>query len=125
MEPALIADMRTPIVCFLLCVAGCGSTADLDCGETDECVGNQPLQITDDQRGCTTDDDCTSAYQGETCDACACPNAAIAKSDAAAYREELASKRAAACAEDLDAQCVADCSNVRVVCTAGSCEVPK
>jgi hypothetical protein len=44
--------------------------------------------------GCTRDSDCVAVIAGDQCQPCACPNAAIAKSDAVLFEADRSSARA-------------------------------
>lgn len=65
---------------------------------------------------CTTAADCLAVHEGDACDACQCPNAAIPKSQEAAF---TAAKAGIRCGTP--AACAADCMSPEVACVEQKC----
>ena len=70
-------------------------------------------------QACVESTDCVAVYEGSACDACKCPNAAIAKDALAEYGTKFQS---AGCPET-DVACAADCAEATAVCTDGTCTI--
>ena len=89
---------------MLLLCGGCGGTT-IDTGSYD--------------RKCTQDTDCTPVFQGDTCAACLCPNAAVRQSAATRYQQDLAAMRSKC--GPLPAIACGPCSENLGLCLTGSC----
>lgn len=70
---------------------------------------------------CVEATDCIAVYEGSICNQCGCPNAAIAKTDLAAY----STKRASAGCPTTDEACPNDCAEAAVACTDGTCTITR
>ena len=68
-------------------------------------------------QACEVPEDCTAIYEGEVCAVCACPNAAIAATDEAAY---TADREATNCGITADILCAA-CAPIELDCVEGAC----
>jgi hypothetical protein len=80
---------------------------------------NQTVQASEFSQACVESTDCLAIYEGNVCDPCKCPNAAIAKAAASDYAEKF---RGAEC-PTTDVACAADCAEATPVCAQGTCTI--
>jgi hypothetical protein len=80
---------------------------------------NQTVKASDFSQACVESTDCIAIYDGNVCDACKCPNAAIAKDAASDY----ATKFQGAGCPTTDVACAADCAEATPVCAQGTCTI--
>lgn len=104
---------------------GDGGTADAgseDGGNTDAgSVGPTVISASTYSQACAKDDDCAAVLEGSACVLCACPNAAIAKTDVAAFTKQREALKAA-CGPSPAIGCGVDCAQPVVSCSAaGKC----
>ena len=67
-------------------------------------------------KSCTVDDDCTVVFEGDVCDTCKCPSAAIAKSAEAGYNAAFQGNECGT-----SEPCAVDCAVAAATCQDGVC----
>lgn len=72
-------------------------------------------------QACVESTDCVAVYEGSVCDACKCPNAAIAKDSLAEYGSKF--QNASSSCPTTDVECAADCAQATPVCSQGTCTI--
>lgn len=99
------------------------STAVCDEDLVTSCVSNvcavreaQRVSADDFDRTCTVDTDCVAVFEGEICEECQCPNAAVNRAELASYQAQFDET----CASD--APC--PCAGAGSTCVDGVCEGP-
>lgn len=80
---------------------------------------NKTVSASEVSQACVESTDCVAVYEGAVCDACKCPNAAIAKDSLAEYGSKFQS---AGC-PTTDVACAADCAEATPVCAQGTCTI--
>lgn len=89
---------------------------------TDGDAGAPPtILVAEFDRSRAADIDCEVAYEGDVCEACPCPNAAIATSDVVTHSSVFAARKAS-CPPSND-ECVGLCNVPRAECKAGTCAI--
>lgn len=91
-------------VLLLILVCGCGGTT-IDTGGYD--------------RKCSVDPDCAPVFQGDACNVCGCPNAAVSQAALAKYQQDLATLRARC--GPMPAIACEPCPKRLGLCTGGLC----
>lgn len=79
------------------------------------------LSLTDYTTTCAVDADCTPVFVGDPCAGCSCSNAAINVSSRAKYDADVAAQ--SRLCSPLRPQCLADCSQAKVVCLPAGCAI--
>lgn len=79
------------------------------------------VQASEFDQACVESTDCIAVYEGAICDACKCPNAAIAKSAIAEYGTRFQS----ADCPTTDQACAADCAEATPSCAQGTCTITR
>ena len=109
----------------LIACSGGGSTSN---GTSGGGGGTSATAVADNgfSRACTTDDDCVTAYFGDTCGICTSSNAAIAKSAQAAYQQAYNTARGNCPKDGAVGKCaqhyyVSQCSSAKT-CTFQDCD---
>jgi hypothetical protein len=75
------------------------------------------MSVADFDVSCEVDDDCTAVFQGNSCEACFCPNAAINRKDIEEYTSEFAKNRSDCQLGSVDC---AECARPSVACNANT-----
>lgn len=112
------------LIAYTACTGG-GGSLDGDGGATSSSGASsgstggasEQLRASDFSQTCSADGDCVVVYEGAICNACACANAAIARTSQADY---VARRQAANCPQT-DIACANDCITMIATCTNGKC----
>lgn len=78
------------------------------------------IKASDFNQTCGTAADCVTVFQGDPCNPCPCPNAAIARADFEKYTSDISSARATCPRTDVQVDCAA-CPNAVAVCSSDKC----
>lgn len=97
--------MKIPVLLCVLALSSCGLGTEINAGPYDQ--------------SCAQDIDCVPVFQGNTCDACNCPNTAVNKAQSARYQMDLVNRRAQCGALPL-VEC-GPCPPTRGVCASSRC----